>query len=340
MDVYTVVPESVSPHVSFRDNYGTRLAAAARDSEKAGWTGILVPHNLHEVDPWMLASYLGSVTDTLIPLLAVQPACTPPHTAAAAAAAFAMLYDRPLYLNLVAGARDDEMRRIGDRLTHDERYERLRQYGRILRALLRGEVVDERTEYYDYHRFRLEPRPEVLAHCKIFVAGSSPASLRAATDIADVVVTHPAPFAEWRRDFLTPLLASGYSGEIGIRIGMICRQNRDEAWDLAARRFPESWQGRQETLLKTRSHNAWSRELALRSVAQESNDPTTGQPQDPYWLGAFRSGRASAPFLVGTYAEVGARLAEYTGAGARHVLLNGSYDDDFADIRVAITVDS
>lgn len=336
MDVYSVAPESVSPHETFSDSYRTRLGAAARDSERAGWTGILVPHNLHEVDPWLLAGYLGAVTDTLIPLLAVQPACMPPHTAAATAAAYAMLYDRPLYFNLVAGARDDEMRRIGDRLSHDERYERLRQYGRILKALLRGDVVDESSEYYDYQAFRLEPRPEVLTQCKIFVAGSSPASLRVALDVADVVVTHPAPFADWRDDFLAPLLASGYSGEIGIRIGMICRPDRDEAWEIAARRFPESWQGRQETLLKTHSQNAWSRDLAVRSMTAEAAD----EHRETYWLGAFRSGRASAPFLVGGHGEVRARLAEYAGAGVRHVLLNGSYEDDFADIRESINVDS
>jgi len=297
---------------------------------------MLVPHNLHEVDPWMVATYLGSVTDTLVPLLAVQPACTPPHTAAACAAAYAMLYGRPLDFNLVAGARDDEMRQIGDQLTHDERYERLRHYGAILRALLRGAAVDEDSRYYTYRKFRLEPRPDVLERCRIFVAGSSPASLRVATEIADVVVTHPAPYEEWRDKFLRPIQATGYSGEIGIRIGIICRSGRDEAWATASRRFPESWLGRQETLLKTQSQNVWSRELALRAVAEEAGSATAGAGPDTYWLGAFRSGRASAPFLVGSYADVGARLGEYTGAGVGHVLLNGSYEDDFEHTRKGI----
>jgi alkanesulfonate monooxygenase len=330
--IYTVTPESFGEHDECGENFRARIMTAARASEQAGWSGMLVPHNLHDVDPWMVTCYLGSVTGTLVPLLALQPACTPPHTAAAAAAAYALLYGRPLFFNLVAGARDDEMRRIGDSLTHDERYERLRQYGRILRALLNGETVDEATGHYTYRRFRLEPRPDVLAQCKIFVAGSSPASMSVAAEIADVVVTHPVPYQEWREKFLDPLRTAGYAGDIGIRIGIVGRPAAADAWDIAMNRFPESWTGRQETLLKTRSQNVWSRELAQRATAGPGEPQPAPGTQDPYWLGAFRSGLASAPFLVGSYTDVADRLGEYTAAGVGHILLNGSYDDDFEHI--------
>ncbi|HEX3786038.1 MAG TPA: LLM class flavin-dependent oxidoreductase [Pseudonocardiaceae bacterium] len=329
MHVYSVTPESVSRHQQFREDFRTRLVATARAAEAADWSGILVPHNMHEVDPWIVAGHLGSVTERLIPLIAVQPACIPPHAAASCAAAYAALYNRPLYFNLVAGARDDEMRQIGDSLDHDQRYDRLREYGRTLRALLNGEKVDGSGKYYDYRKFRLEPCPEVLGQCKIFVAGSSPASVSVATEIADVVVTHPAPFPEWRERFLEPLLASGYRGELGIRIGLVCRPDADEAWQLAADRFPPSWLGRQETLLKTRSQNTWSRELAERAVARSDQEQTEDGVRDTYWLGAFQSGQASAPFLVGSYGDVAARLSEYTQAGVGHVLLNGVHDDDY-----------
>ncbi|HEV2343294.1 MAG TPA: LLM class flavin-dependent oxidoreductase [Actinocrinis sp.] len=331
MHVYAVTPETVVRSHEPAQDLRTRLAHTAQSCEEAGWQGILVPHNLHEVDPWMVATHLGAVTRHLIPLIAVQPACTPPHTAAACASAYASLYQRPLFFNLVAGARDDEMRQIGDTLSHDQRYDRLREYGHVLRALLGGEKVNHEGEYYSYRNHRLEPCPDVLRQCKIFVAGSSPASLSVATDIADVIVTHPAPYAEWRDRFLTPLQERGFRGELGIRIGVVCRPETDGAWNLAEARFRQTWLGRQETLLKAQSQNVWSRELAERAVAA---DETTGgsvdaSARDPYWLGAFQSGRASAPFLVGSYAEVGARLGEYLRAGVGHVLLNGVDDDDY-----------
>lgn len=335
MRVYSVTPESVSEHEEFAEDYRTRVANTARRCEEAGWSGILVPHNLHEVDPWMVATYIGAVTGDLVPLIAVQPASLPPHTAAACAAAYAALYGRPLYFNLVAGARNDELCATGDALDHDQRYERMRQYGRILRDLLRGEQVEEEGPYYTYRAFRLQPYFPVLEQCKLFVAGSSPASLSVARDIADVVVTHPAPHPEWEESFLKPLLAAGYTGELGIRIGVIAKPERAAAWQTARERFPETWLGRQETLLKTRSHNAWSQQLATHAMSEQQQESET-EERDPYWLGAFRSSRASAPFLVGSHEEVAERLAPYLRSGVGHVLLNGSYEHDYQDIGQAI----
>lgn len=337
MHIYSVTPESVSPFEEFDDTFLTRLTRTAAGCERAGWSGMLVPHNLHEVDPWVVAAYLGSITDRLLPLIAVQPASLPPHTAASMASAYATLYGRPLHFNLVAGARQDELRRTGDLLDHDQRYERLGVYGRVLRALLNGEEVTQEGPHYHYEKFRLEPRPEVLSRCLLFVAGSSPASISVARDIADVVVTHPAPYEQWKRDFLEPLLTDGYTGSFGIRVGLIARPDPQDAWRIALDRFPETWQGRQETLLKTMSHNVWARELATRAVAEEAAPDDASVP-DPYWLGAFRNGRASAPFLVGSHEDVGDRLGPYLGAGVEHILLNGSHPTDHEDINRALEV--
>jgi alkanesulfonate monooxygenase len=311
--------------------FSEQLAEVARKCDDAGWTGLLVPQNLHEVDPWLVAGHLGSLSDSLIPLVAVQPSSLPPHTAAAAAAAFASLYGRPLYFNLVAGAREDELRATGDALSHDERYERLLEYGRVLRAMVRGERVDHRGRFYQYEGYRLSPRPEVLSQCKFFVAGSSTAGLDVALEIADVVVTHPGPIDEWRRTFLDPLQSAGYTGELGIRIGIVAGPDRDRAWATALERYPETRQGTMETAMKTRSSNAWARQLAERAVSGD-------QPQDGvYWLGAFKSGRVSAPFFVGDYEEVEARVGEYLRSGVGHVLLSGSESaNDFADINAAL----
>lgn len=335
MDVYSVTPPSCGADAATGE-YRTQLAQVAVASEKALWHGILVPHNLHDVDPWMVAGHLGMVTDSLVPLLALQPACTPPHQAAACAAAYATLYHRPIHFNLVAGAREDELRQIGDDLTHDERYERLREYGEVLRRLLNGEQVDTGSRFYTYRGLTLQPWCEVLTRCRVFIAGSSPASMSVATQVADVIVTHPAPHGEWRRDFLEPLRATGYSRGLGIRMGIICRESPDEAWRIARQRFPETWIGRQETLLKTRSQNTWSRDLARRAIAEEADHQDGHQPSDPYWLGAFRTGRASAPFLVGDYATVADRLAGYARDGVGSLLLNGCEDEDFAHIRTAV----
>jgi alkanesulfonate monooxygenase SsuD/methylene tetrahydromethanopterin reductase-like flavin-dependent oxidoreductase (luciferase family) len=330
MDIYCVLPEAVGEFETFRDSYRTRLTDMTRVAEESGWTGGLIPAFLHEVDPFMVASFLGAVTRDFIPLIAVQPACTPPHAAAACASAYAMIYDRPVYFNLVAGARDDEMRRVGDVLTHDERYDRMKEYADVLRALLRGEAVDYQGTYYRYRKFRLAPRPEVLERCKVFMAGSSDAGRRIAPQIADVVVTHPKPFPDLRDKVLSPLLAGGDG--IGIRIGMICRESGAEAWELARSRFPETWLSHQETLLKTQSQSVWSRDLAQMAISAETGEATEPDGDGVYWLGAFRSGRTSAPFLVGAYDEVAAALRRFVDAGVSHIVLATAKLEDFAPI--------
>ncbi len=328
LNLYSTTPESVNAAdpdgVGFRERLHEEIAAA----DRIGCTGMLVPQNMHEIDPWLVAGEIGAASESLLPLIAVQPATMAPHTAASMAAAFAVLYRRPLLFNLVAGAREDEMAAIGDDLEHDLRYQRLAAFAGLTRALLHGEKIVGDGTYYRYAGHRLEPCPEVLAQCRFFVAGSSEASRAMAVGHADVVISHPAPVADWETQFVQPLAVAGFDGEVGIRIGILARPDRDEAWAEARQRFPETWLGNQETKLKTRSTNSWSRDLATRSLAA-TDDPTT----DPYWLGAFSNGAASAPFLVGSTEEVAERLACYLRRGVRHVVLNGHQPADHAGIR-------
>lgn len=332
--VYSVTPE-FADRVSEGD-FAARIARTARASEAADWDGILVPHNLHELDPWLLSAYIGTTTSRLVPLVAVQPACIPPHTAAAMAACFAGLYHRPIYFNLVAGAREDELRSIGDELSHDERYSRMGEYAAVLRRLLAGDELTAAETHYTYKGYKLEPRPDVLDGCLTFIAGSSPASLAVAVEHADVVVTHPAPITEWRENHLTPLLATGYSGAIAVRIGIVCRDSREEAREVAMSRFPSSRLGRHKTLMKARSPNSWSRRLAELAIVEDKQGSVPGDLSGTYWLGAFRSGRANAPYLVGSYDDVAAALGAYLDDGVRHILLNGVHDDDYEHARRGI----
>jgi alkanesulfonate monooxygenase SsuD/methylene tetrahydromethanopterin reductase-like flavin-dependent oxidoreductase (luciferase family) len=331
VQVYSVTPESLTPDDERGVSLHNRLAHTVRAAETMGCHGMLVPQNMQEIDPWMVACQIGSLSSTLTPLIAVQPACVSPHTAAAAAAAYALLFSRPLYFNLVAGARNDELLQIGDTLDHDQRYERLRAFARLTRGLLDGERVTGDGHFYHYLDFRLQPCPDVLKECRFFVAGSSTASRSVAAE-ADVVITHPAPVGDWLDGSITPLRTGGYTGAVGIRIGIVCRPDSKEAWEVADRRFPESWVGTQETKLKTLSTNSWSRDLAQRVMRDHGAEGA----RDPYWLGAFKSGRASAPFLVGNYREVADRLSQYVDGGVEHIVLNAVVDEDYEHVRNAL----
>jgi alkanesulfonate monooxygenase len=326
---YSVTPETINEFDPTATTYPDRLHVTVRCAEDNGFLGILVPHSLHEIDPWMVAAKIGAETSSLRPLIATQPSAMPPHTAAQAAAAYAAMYGRPLDFNLVAGANTIELQSVGDTAPKDRRYARLRSWALVLRRLLDGEAVDWDDEHFCYHGFALRPCPNALKLCRFFMAGSSATSQAIAAEVADVAVTHPLPFDEWSNTTLPPLREAGFDGELGIRIGVLARDSTAEAWVLARERFPRTWRGDQETKLKTISTNTWSKQLAAKALAVDRGGEVPAEADGVYWLGAFVNGGASAPMLVGSYSEVATALGRYASAGVRHVILTGIHDDDY-----------
>ena len=101
---------------------------------------------------------------------------------------------------------------------------------------------------------------------------------------------------------------------IGIRIGIIVRESKEEAWKLAYERFPQTRGGRVKTLYKTRSENTWSSKIAQISIREEIYD-------EVYWTGSFISGKSSFPLLVGDYKAVSNYLNEYIDLGVQKIIL-------------------
>jgi alkanesulfonate monooxygenase len=326
---YSVTPETFNECDPTAATYPDRLRLTVRRAEDNGFLGILVPHSLHEIDPWMVAAKIGAETTSLRPLIATQPTAIPPHTAAQAGAAYAAMYGRPLDFNLVAGANPTEMQSVGETMSKEGRYARLRSWALVLRRLLNGEVVNWDDEYFCYREFVLRPCPDALKLCRFFMAGSSAASQVIAAEVADVAVTHPLPFDEWSTITLPQLREAGFDGALGIRVGVLARDSAREAWDLARERFPRTWRGDQETNLKTISTNTWSKQLAAKALAADRGGEVSAEADGVYWLGAFVNGGASAPMLVGSYNEVATALGQYALAGVRHVILTGIHDDDY-----------
>jgi alkanesulfonate monooxygenase SsuD/methylene tetrahydromethanopterin reductase-like flavin-dependent oxidoreductase (luciferase family) len=72
--VYTVTPESYASDGRLCPDFRRVAAKTARATERAGWTGMLVPQSFHEIDPWLVSGHLGSVTAGLIPLIGSRSA--------------------------------------------------------------------------------------------------------------------------------------------------------------------------------------------------------------------------------------------------------------------------
>src|SRR5436305_414856 len=79
LSLFATSPQSKDVDAS---EYRDRVAAVARWSEEAGFSGILVYADNGLVDPWLVSQLIIESTETLSPLVAVQPVYVHPYSAA------------------------------------------------------------------------------------------------------------------------------------------------------------------------------------------------------------------------------------------------------------------
>jgi len=305
IEVFSTCPASnlVAPPAYMRT-----VIDVARWSEEHGCKGILVYTDNALVDPWLVSQIIIEHTKTLCPLVAVQPVYMHPYTVAKMLASFGHLYARRLYLNLVAGGFKNDLAALNDPTPHDKRYERLKEYTLIIQRLLAGQVVTHEGEFYKVERLKMTPPLAPELRPGIFVSGSSEAGRGAARDLGATAVEYPRPVTDYETG------AARVSGDAGIRVGIIARGDEEEAWQIARERFPEDRAGQLAHQLAMKvSDSHWHKQLSQKSEM-------TGQ--NPYWLVPFQNYKTFCPYLVGSYARVGAELARYVSTGYHAFILD------------------
>lgn len=292
-----------------RETYARRVADVARWSEQAGCKGILVYSDNRLVDPWLASQIIIQSTTRLCPLVAVQPIYMHPYAVAKMVASFGHLYGRRIYLNMVAGGFKNDLVALNDSTPHDRRYDRLVEYTSIIRGLL-GETapLSYDGEFYQVKNLKLTPALPSHLFPGIFVSGSSDAGLAAAKAIGATAVKYPkAPGEEAVPD-------EGVGA--GVRIGIVAREDDEDAWRTARERFPEERKGQLTHQLAMKlSDSAWHKQLSELAAATASGD-------SPYWLIPFQNYKTMCPYLVGSYDRVGEELARYIGLGYRSFILD------------------
>src|SRR5437773_788125 len=102
----------------------------------------------------------------------------------------------------------------------------------------------------------------------------------------------------------------------GVRVGIIAREDGDEAWRVARERFPEDRRGQLTHQLAMKvSDSVWHGQLSDLADATAAGD-------SPYWLVPFQNYKTMCPYLVGSYERVGDELARYIGVGYRSFILD------------------
>src|SRR6266550_3066683 len=135
LEIFSTCPQAADFD---RHAYAQRVIDVARWSERHGCRGILVYSDNRQLDPWLVAHLILQHTQTLCPLVAVQPVYTHPYAVAKMVATLAHLYGRRVYLNMVAGGFKNDLTALHDGTPHDRRYDRLIEYTLIIRQLLEG----------------------------------------------------------------------------------------------------------------------------------------------------------------------------------------------------------
>jgi alkanesulfonate monooxygenase len=292
-------------------DYLTAVTEAAVLSERAGCEGILVYTDNGLLDPWLVAQLILERTESIAPLVAVQPVYMHPYSAAKMVTTLSALHRRRICLNLVAGGFRNDLLALDDQTPHDRRYDRVTEYASIVMGLLRGETLTFDGEFYRVKNLKLTPSLDPALLPTVTLSGSSEAGSAAADKVGAIAVEYPRPVSDYAGR------APGGDGRPrGIRIGIVAREDASEAWRVARERFPEDRKGRikHELAMKV-SDSEWHKQLSR--IGAEDRGET-----DPYWLVPFEHYKTFCPYLVGDYSRVAHEVSRYVQAGYRTIILD------------------
>jgi alkanesulfonate monooxygenase len=304
LEIYTTCPQSKDIE---RPDYVRCAIDVAQWSEELDCQGMLIYTDNGLVDPWCLAQIIIQNTSRLAPLVAVQPVYMHPYWLAKQISTIAYLHERPVALNMLAGGFKNDLAALGDETPHDDRYLRLTEYTQIIQGLLEGASVDFSGKYYRVKKLRMAPPVPSELFPALLMSGSSTAGLAAAKVLNATAIRYPQPpdHEEEERDAITTGV------KCGARVGIIAREDSDEAWREAHARFPTDQRGQlQHKLAMAVSDSVWHKEISGLADHPDSQD-------SPYWLSPMKSYQTFCPYLVGSYTRVAQELTRYIGLGFR-----------------------
>jgi alkanesulfonate monooxygenase len=307
--IYTTCPQSKD--VDRRD-YLRRVVEISQWSEEFDCEGMLIYTDNGLVDPWLVAQVVVENTKRLMPLVAVQPIYMHPYTVAKMVASIAHLHGRRIALNMLAGGFRNDLIALGDTTEHDDRYLRTTEYTQIIRQLLEGGAAELKGKFYSVANLKMTPPLPGELFPEILISGSSDAGMAAAKAIGATAIRYPQPAESEAAE--RAALATGV--ECGIRVGIVAREDGEEAWRVARARFPEDRRGQiaHQVAMKV-SDSVWHKQLSALGGEARSEE-------SPYWLGPMQNYKTFCPYLVGSYGRVAAELGRYIAMGFRTVILD------------------
>src|ERR671921_1557333 len=289
------------------------VKALAVESEAAGFDLSLIAelnlndikgHRAPSLDCWTLAPAVAAVTERLELMLAVRPNYHSPSLTAKALSTLDSIAPGRISLNVVSSWWKDEAAQYGAPFdVHDARYARTEEWLTVLSRLLTEDTVTHSGALYELQGCVMEPKPSVLP--TVYIGGESPKAKQVIAahggayvmhgDAPDVIAAKIADMdARTDKDF-----SYGVSGYV------VVRDTEEEAQAELAR------------ILDVKSSPA--------AYASYQDFVAGSQLESQVSLEEYSvSNRGLRAGLVGTPAQVIARIKEYEAAGVDLMLLQFS----------------
>jgi len=291
----------------------------ARAAEHNGFDSILSIATHKNYDPFVATSFLAAHTSRIKFIVAVNPGFALPTLIAQQTATFQELSNNRLYLNIITGSWEGELRGYGDQLDKAARYARTHEFFEVLKASWTGQPYDYQGDFYQIQGG--VPRP-VAVIPKLFIGGSSDLGHGVAAKHADIHLSYsesPPLIKDNIERLREQADRQGRRLQFGMLISVIARETAAEAWRETDRILDRVDIGQIERQRKqTRTRNSIG-EARVQSLSEGTNlrDRPSLQIYPNIWAGPHRT------TLVGSYAEVAERIEEYLSVGVEHFIIGG-----------------
>ncbi|CAN3982743.1 LLM class flavin-dependent oxidoreductase [Kitasatospora purpeofusca] len=311
---------TASTTAAFDRDYTLKLARA---HEEHDWDRVLFAYGSGSPDPAPAAAFIASRLDRLQILLAHRPNVSYPTFAAKTFATLDRISDGRLTVHFITGGNDHEQQREGDFLTKDERYDRTREYIRIVKkAWTSREPFDHEGTHYRFKDFVSDVFPVQEPRPGVSFGGSSEAAYAAGGAEADIYCLWGEPLARTAEQIERVLEAAKQAGRadaprIQVAFRPIIAPTEELAWE-KAHRTVAAIKARREggDLIRrgrpagTGPENAGSQRLLEIAEAGERYDRALWTP-----TAAATGGAGNSNALVGTPETVAQALLDYYDLG-------------------------
>jgi alkanesulfonate monooxygenase len=313
------------------------LADVARAAERVGFEAVLTPTGTWCEEAWVTTAALTQLTKKLKFIVAFRPDSVSPTLAAQMAATYQRISGGRLLLNVVNGGDDEEQRRFGDWLEHDQRYARTDEFLSILRGawgggvgsdggrgggIDKGKPYDLEGKYYQVKGATVSRAPDPIP--EILFGGASAAAAEVSAKHADVHLAwgEPPPALAGQVTAIRERAEElGREIRFGVRLHVITRDTSTEAWAEADRLLaamdPKAIAVAQEKFRRSVSVGQ------QRMAALHGGNSDRLEVYPNLWAGFGLLRRHAGTALVGSHEEVAERIEEYHSIGVEHFILSG-----------------